>query len=357
MGSGQYLDLLPSSGYTGRGIGASVFVSRNRSIALGLTVADAMADTVTTIELQTGAYQAACKWRRLGSTLVLNGAGVASVSAAGADAFVRAVYDVASPSGDVPGLALNGSATLVIAESAPRTGTGQTAAIDMAQYRGAQLSLVVESGPVGAELLVTLERSANGDAWESVTDFPVAAGASEFDIETADTDRFLRVKWKAGGASPWVFGVRGESHLIYATPRDRSLLGVRLAAIPDTSSTQYLAALRTASTVVSSYYTRYNHPLIAWDSDTKQATIALADWQLAASRGNLPDKSLYSAEADRWMQHLRFVGGVEPGGGGRKILPSNIKDSTEPTIEGQVKRWSFESLPNAWSGAKKTAGF
>ena len=54
MGFAQYIELLPGSGYGGEGIGAPIFVGRNRSISLTLDVTDAPSTAIASVYLETG---------------------------------------------------------------------------------------------------------------------------------------------------------------------------------------------------------------------------------------------------------------------------------------------------------------
>jgi hypothetical protein len=95
MGFAQYIELLPGSGYGGEGIGAPIFVGRNRTIALTLDVTDAPSSAIASVYLETASSQFATRWRKLaGSDASVTGIDNASISATGADAFVRARYAI-----------------------------------------------------------------------------------------------------------------------------------------------------------------------------------------------------------------------------------------------------------------------
>jgi hypothetical protein len=356
MGFSQYVDLLPGSGYGGEGIGAPIFVGRNRSLSLTLDVTDAPSDAAASVYLETAASQHATRWRKLGSTISATGTGSTALDATGADAFVRARYDVTLPADtEAVGLSLSGHASLVLLASAARTAAGVGDRVDVAQYHGGRFAAVVASAPGGGQTLaLTVERSGDGAGWATAATFPAIAAAGEYSVESADLDRFVRVRWVPSGVSSWTFGVAGTSHLIYARVRDRAALGIRTGAIPDTTSSQYLGALLSGTKIVSSHYSRYDHPLRSWDEDTSQATIALADWHLLTTRSKDPARTneggggLYSVEADRWTQWLLLVAGAQPGTNGRKLVPSNIVDSAPSNEKGEVKRYSFASNQNPW---------
>jgi hypothetical protein len=356
MGFSQYVDLLPGSGYGGEGIGAPIFVGRNRSLSLTLDVTDAPSDAAASVYLETAASQHATRWRKLGSTISATGPGSTALDATGADAFVRARYDVTLPADtEAVGLSLSGHASLVLLASAARAAAGTGDRVDVAQYHGGRFAVNVTSAPGGGQtLVVTVERSGDGNGWTTAATFATISAAGEYTVESADLDRFVRIRWVPSGVGSWTFGVAGTSHLIYATVRDRARIGVRTGAIPDVATTQYLNGILTATATAESYLNRYDHPLRQWGDDLRQACIALADWQLLSTRSKDPARAneggggLYSVEADRWTQWLRLVAGAEPGTNGRKLVPSNIVDSAPSNEKGEVKRYSFASNPNPW---------
>ena len=360
MGFAQYIELLPGSGYGGEGIGAPIFVGRNRSITLTLDVTDAPSTAIASVYLETASSQFATRWRKIGSTIESTGIASTSLTATNADAFVRARYAITElGTTSAIGLSLTGQARCVLLASAALTGTGTSDAIDLAQYHGGRFSAVVSSAPGGGQTLaLTIERSGDGLTWETAATFASITAAGEYAIETADLDRFVRVKRVPSGIGSWTFGVAGTSHLIFARARDRSLLGIRNGAIPGTTATQQLGALIAATGIVTSYYNRYDHPLRAWGGDTSQATIALGDWALLTTQSKDPaGKSegggTYQTEAERWTAWLGLVAGVERN---RKLVPSNIVDSAPSNEKGEVKRWSFASNPNPYGSGNGYGG-
>lgn len=356
MGFSQHVDLLPGSGYGGEGIGAPIFVGRNRSLSLTLDVTDAPSDAAASVYLETAASQHAIRWRKLGAAVSVDGLGSTALVATGADAFIRARYNITlPPDTTASGLSLSGQASLSLLASAARTGPGAGDRVDMAQYHGGRFAVVVDSAPGGGQTMaLTVERSGDGNGWTTAATFPNITDAGEFTVESADLDRFVRLRWTPSGVGSWTFGVSGTAHLIYARVRDRARIGIRTGAIPDTSAVQYLDAILSATATVESYLNRYDHPLREWGNDTRQATIALADWQLLATRSKDPARTneggagIYQVEAERWTQWLRLVAGAEPGTNGRKLVPSSVVDSAPANEVGEVKRWSFMSVPNTW---------
>lgn len=352
MGFAQYIELLPGSGYGGEGIGAPIFVGRNRTIALTLDVTDAPSTAIASVYLETASSQFATRWRKIGPTIESTGVASTALTATNADAFIRARYAIAEiGSASAIGLSLAGQAQCVLLESSALTGSGTSASIDLAQYHGGRFAALVTSAPgSGQTLALTIERSSDGSSWETAATFASIAAAGEFTIESADLDRFVRVKRVPSGVGSWTFGVAGTSHLIYARARDRALLGIRNGAIPGTTTTQQLGALISATGIVTSYYNRYDHPLRAWGGDTSQATIALGDWALLTTQSKDPARvneggGSYQSEAERWTAWLGLVAGVERN---RKLVPSNIIDSAPSNEKGEVKRWSFASNPNPY---------
>jgi hypothetical protein len=236
--------------------------------------------------------------------------------------------------------------------SSALTGNGTSDAIDLAQYHGGRFSTLVTSVPGNGETLgLTIERSGDGSSWTTAATFASIATVGEYAIESADLDRFVRVRRVPSGNGSWTFGVDGTAHLIYAHARDRGIGGIRGAAIPDASDpVKVLKAMLAATGIVTTYYNRYDHPLRAWGDDTVQATIALADWHLLNTRSKDPARAnegggTYQAEAERWTAWLGLVAGTERN---RKLVPSNIVDSAPSNEKGEVKRWSFASNPNPY---------
>jgi hypothetical protein len=352
MGFAQYIELLPGSGYGGEGIGAPIFVGRNRSITLALDVTDAPSSAIASVYLETASSQFATRWRKIGTTIESTGVASTALTATNADAFVRARYAITElGASNAIGFALTGQARCILLASTALTGTGTSEAIDLAQYHGGRFSAVVSSAPgSGQTLALTIERSGDGLTWETAATFASITVVGEYSIESADLDRFVRVKRVPSGIGSWTLGVAGTSHLIFARARDRSLLGIRNGAIPGTTAVQQLGALIAATGIVTSYYNRYDHPLRAWGGDTGQATIALGDWALLTTQSKDPAPigqggGTYQLEAERWTAWLGLVAGVERN---RKLVPSNIVDSAPSNEKGEVKRWSFASNPNPY---------
>lgn len=356
MGYSQPIHLLPSSGYAGQGIGLPVLVGRNSQLDLTLDTTGAPADTTVSVTLETSAFAARdssaahlVTWRKLGNPIELTGAGSAVMSIAGADAFLRARYDIELPAEEPAApLVLSGRASCVLLASAVRNTAGVSGAVSLEQYHGGRFALVVTDAPVGQNLTVTIERSNDGQTgWTAAASFAIASVAGEYTVETSDLDAYVRVRWAPSGAGSWTFGVAGAASLIFARSRDRSLIGIRTGAIPNITVSQYLAAFETATETIIGDLSAFVLPLRQWGADIRQACVALADWQLLAARSKDPadGNNLYVVEADRWNQWLAQVGGRVPGAAGRRVRPANVIDSTPPERDGTRAAYKFASDP------------
>lgn len=361
MGFSQYVELLPGSGYGGEGIGAPIFVGRNRTLSLSLDVTDAPSDAAVSVYLETASSQHATRWRKLGSTVSATGTGSTALDATGADAFVRARYAITLPSDtSAAGLSLSGHASLVMLASVARTGAGVGDRVDLAQYHGGRFAVVVSSAPAGQTLSLTIERSGDGNGWTTAATFPAIAAAGEFAVESADLDRFVRIRWTPSGVGSWTFGVAGTSHLIYARKRDRGLLGVRAAAVPNVDdASKALSAALAATGDARRMLNRYDHPLRAWPENITRYTIAFWDWYLVSGEGadtNDPGAILYRTARDDAEAALKLSAGAEKGLSGRKAFDAEIVDSAPANEQGEVKRWSFSSVPNSWGSGNGYGG-
>jgi hypothetical protein len=355
MGYSQTIHLLPSSGYAGDGIGLPVLVGRNTRLDLTLDTTGAPADAVVSVVIETSSFS--CRdnsdahrvtWRELVAETEVTGATTQSIAVAGADAFVRVRYAVSLPSGEAAApLALSGRASCILSASATRTTSGVSDAVSLEQYHGGRFALVVSSAPGGGQTLtVTIERSADGQSgWSTAASFAVASTATEYTVETADLDAFVRVRWTLSGAGPWTFGVTGASSLIFARTRDRTLLGIRAAAIPGATTAQYLSAFEAATAAICGDLSAFNLPLRAWGADMRQACIALADWRLLTSEGEEAQGGIYGTLRDEAADWLANVGGRVPNVRGRSIRPHGVIDSTPPERDGSRAAYKFASDP------------
>jgi hypothetical protein len=362
MGFSQYADLLPGSGYGGSGIGAPVFVGRNRSLSLSLDVTDAPTDAVASVYVETASSQFATRWRKLGATIEQTGLGALALEVTGADAFVRARYGLVLPaSSTAAGLSVSGSASLVLVPSAALTGAGVSDKVDLAQYHGGRFAALVTAAPSGQTLTLIIERSGDGlSGWTTAATFPVISAAGEYVVESADLDRFVRVRRAPSGVGSWTFGVSGTAHLIYARIRDRALVGIRQAAVPNIDdATKALATALRATADVADMLNRYDHPLRAWPSSITGHAIAFWDWHLVSGEGvdtNDPGAILYRTARDDAAVALGLISGSAGSSYVRKSAPVGIVDSAPANELGEVKRWSFASNPNPWGKSDGTGG-
>lgn len=356
MGYSQPITLLASSGYAGQGIGLPVLVGSNRALELRLDAPAIEATTTVDVTIETSAYAVRederyiVTWRKLGQASLV-GSGSTALSLNGADAFVRARYAVAGASGDgIAGLALSGAARCVLEASASHSGAGVGSAVDIEQYHGGRFAAVVSAAPGGGETLVlTLERSEDGvTGWTTAATFPAIGAAGEYAVESADLDRFVRIRWAPSGAGSWTFGVSGRTSLIFARQRDRVRAGIRQAAIPNVSAAQYLDFFEAATATMVGSYTAFVHPLRAWGADTRQNCIRLADGLALTSRSKDPvgpedGGTVYAAAENAALDWLAQVGGYVPGSSGRRIRPADIVDSSPPQQDGRSSNYTFMS--------------
>lgn len=347
MSYAQTIALLPSSGYSRSGSGLPVRVGRNSSLALNVATTNAAIDASTFITIETSSFAVrdrdrhAITWRQLGSTIELVGNESTSIALNGADAFVRASYSI---SGAALSLSCEGLARCSLVSSQSITASGVSSAVDVAQYHGGRFIASVTSAPVGQTLTLSIERSSDGVKWEVVTSWSAISTIGEYAIESADLDKFVRVRWVISGGT-WVFSIAGKLSLIFARSRDRSALGIRSAAIPGATAAKYLKAFESATDIIEGDLGAFVLPLIQWGEDTRRHCVALADWFLLTAEGEEPQGGIYSTLYLQAQDWLASVGGRVPGAAGKRIRPSNIIDSTPPDSNGTRAAYAFQSDP------------
>lgn len=353
MTHAQAVALLPSSGYARSGSGLPVRIGRNSSLSLDVVVSNADVDAKTTIVIETSSFAVrdrdrhAATWRQLGNAIDIVGNGSTSVSLASADAFVRASYSIV---GAPVSLSCEGLARCELVAAQSITTGGVSAAFNAAQYHGGRFVATVTAAPVGQTLTLSIERSSDGIKWETAATWAAITAAGEYAVESADLDKFVRVRWSVSGAGTWTFGVAGKLSLIFARNRDRSLLGIRSAAVPGATASKYLKAFESASDLIEGDLGAFVLPLLQWGEDTRQHCIAIADWFLLTSEGEEPQGGIYSTlylQAQEWLAN---VGGRVPGNHGRRIRPSNVIDSTPPDANGTRAAYAMQSDPLRDSG-------
>lgn len=348
MSHAQTIALLPSSGYSRSGSGLPVRVGRNSSLALDVVASSATVDTTISVIIETSSFAVrerdrhAVTWRQLGSPIDIVGNDTATVSLVGADAFVRASYSI---TGAPVSLSCEGLATCLLTASQSITTSGVSAAVNIAQYHGGRFVASVSAAPIGQTLTLSIERSGDGSKWETAATWATITTTGNYAIESADLDKFVRVRWVASGAGTWTFGVAGKLSLIFARTRDRSLLGLRSAAIPGVTAAKYLSAFEAATDTVEGDLGTFVLPLVQWGEDMRRHCVALADWFLLTAEGEEPQGGIYSTlylQAQEWLQN---VGGRVPGNHGRRIRPANVIDSTPPDANGTRAAYAFQSDP------------
>jgi phage gp36-like protein len=344
----QTIALLPSSGYNRNGSGLPVRIGRNSSLALDVVVSNAAPDATTNIIIETSSFAVrdrdrhAVTWRQLGSSIDIVGNDTSTISLVGADAFVRASYTI---TGAPVSLSCEGLATCPLVASQSITTSGVSSAINVAQYHGGRFVASVSAAPVGQTLTLSIERSSDGTKWETAATWTAITATGNYAIESADLDKFVRIRWVASGAGTWTFGVAGKLSLIFARTRDRLLLGIRSAAVPGATAAKYLSAFEAATDTIEGDLGAFVLPLVQWGEDMRRHCIALADWFLLTAEGEEPQGGIYSTlylQAQEWLQN---VGGRVPGNHGRRIRPANVIDSTPPDANGTRAAYAFQSDP------------
>jgi hypothetical protein len=343
----QTIALLPSSGYARSGSGLPVLIGRNSSLSLFVNVLNADDNAMTIIKIETSSFAVrdrerhAVTWRPI-EGVVITGNATAPITVQNADAFVRATYDV---SGAPVSISCEGLATRPLVASQSITSSGVSAAVDLAQYHGGRFAAYVTAAPSGQTLTLSIERSSDGTKWETAATWAAISTTGEYAIESADLDKFVRVRWAVSGAGTWTFSVSGKLSLIFARTRDRSLLGIRSAAVPNATAAKYLSAFEAATATIEGDLGAFVLPLRQWGDELRRHCVALADWYLLTNEGEEPQGGLYSTlylQAQEWLAN---VGGRVPGNHGRRIRPTNVIDSTPPDANGTRAAYAFQSDP------------
>lgn len=344
----QTVALLPSSGYSRSGSGLPVRIGRNSSLSLDIAIANAATNSTTNIIVETSSFAVrererhAVTWRQLGSTIEIVGNDSATVALVGADAFVRARYAI---TGAPVSIACEGLAQCSLVASQSITSSGVAQSVNVAQYHGGRFVAVVSAAPIGQTLTLSIERSSDGVKWETAATWTAITATGNYGIESADLDKFVRVRWAASGVGTWTFSVTGKLSLIFARTRDRSLLGIRSAAVPGATSAKYLKAFESATDIIEGDLGAFVLPLLQWGEDMRRHCIALADWFLLTSEGEEPQGGIYSTLYSQAQEWLANVGGRIPNNHGRRIRPSNVIDSTPPDADGTRAAYVFQSDP------------
>lgn len=348
MSHAQAVALLPSSGYSRSGSGLPVLVGRNSSLSFDVAIANAAIDATATIIIETSSYAVrerdrhAVTWRQLGADIELVGNESAAIALANADAFVRARYVI---SGAPISITLDGLAKCILTAAQSVTTSGVSAPVNVAQYHGGRFVAEVAAAPSGQTITLSIERSSDKIKWETAATWTAITAAGNYAIESADLDRYVRVRWVVSGAGTWTFGISGKLSLIFARTRDRSLLGVRSAAVPGATAAKYLSAFEQATGIIEGDLGAFVLPLCQWGEDMRRHCIALADWILLTSEGEEAQGGIYATLYGQAQDWLEGVGGRIPNTKGRRIRPSNVIDSTPPDADGTRATYVFISDP------------
>jgi phage gp36-like protein len=348
MSYAQTVALLPSSGYSRSGSGLPVRIGRNSSLFLDVAIANSAADATATVIIETSSYAVrerdrhAVTWRQLGDDIELVGNASTSVALTNADVFARARYLI---SGAPVSITCEGLAQCHSVASQSVTTSGVSAAVNIAQYHGGRFLATITAAPSGQTLTLSIERSSDKVKWETAASWTAIAAAGNYGIESADLDKYVRIRWVASGVGTWTFGVAGKLSLIFARTRDRALLGIRSAAIPNATAAKYLSAFEQATDIIEGDLGAFVLPLCQWGADMQRHCIALADWILLTSEGEEAQGGIYSTLYGQAQDWLEGVGGRIPNTHGRRIRPANVIDSTPPDADGTRATYVFISDP------------
>lgn len=344
------LDLLPDSGSATSGVGPAMLVGRNRSISLLLTLSEIVTAGSVTVAIETAASSQATTWRTVTTAAPLSALGSLAIAPAGCSDFVRARYTLST--GAALSFSLSGSASLSLLASGTVTASGVSAAVDVGQYRAARLALDVTAASGTLPTLdVTIETadSATATTWRTVATFARVTATTSPTLTAADFDRFVRVRYVVAGTTPsFTIAVGGESVFVLAGAADRARLGIRGGSIPDVLPTDAVEAMIAATAIVLGYLGRFQLPLRAWGDDLRRACIAIADWLLISNRGAEPAKQpgaeLYRIAYEDMTGRQGQRGWLDKVAA-REVVPAGIVDSTQPGVDGGIRRIAVSSEP------------
>lgn len=350
------VELIASASFGSSGRGAPVFVGRNRALALVLDIADITTGGTLDITVETASSRSASSWRTLGAFTQATTAGPATLTLAGADAFVRATWSISGSA--LSAFTVGGDAGLSLLAPSSLTASGVSTPVDIAQYRAARLTLDVTAATGSSPTLdVTIETAASSTAttWRTVAAFTSASGSGAEEVLVSSLERFVRARYVLSGGSTFDIALDGVAELVFASPTDRARLGIRGGAIPDVTAEDVAEAMITASRTVAGYYGRYEHPLRSWQDDTRTAVVVVADFLLLTNRGGEPGKDTsatayftrykeYVGEPPQRLGWLDMVAKnlVEPQGivDSRDPVVSTTKSSAGPVVKSlPLRRW------------------
>lgn len=218
--------------------------------------------------------------------------------------------------------------TLRASASAAASGTGASLDLEIADSTARLwLEVTAVSGTLPT-LDVIVEHSHNGVSWTTLGSFAqkTAAGA-EFKV-FPDANQFLRVRWVIGGTLPdFTFSVSGEQVLVYATPADVQLLGIRSAALGGSNAVtdaEIDRAVEAAGDTIDSYLDQadIDTPMEEWPGSIRRAAAIIAAYDLVSARvgynpdaqGDDPFRKRYE-DMIKWLESIAAGDAALPGGG------------------------------------------
>lgn len=350
------LDLIPESGFASSGVGPAVFIGRNRSLDLVLTLSELVAVGSVVASIETAASAQAALWRTVTTLAPLSALGSVSFAPAGCADFIRARYAVSV--GGKLSLSLSGTASLVLLPAGTFAASGIGVALDVGQYRAARLAVDVSNANGTLDVFIETAPHSTSPNWRLVRQVSVTQGGAVA-VTVSDFDRFVRVRYAIAGSSPsFDLSVSGESIFVLASTGDRARLGIRGGAIPNVSPSDVVEAMIAASAIVLGYVGgRFALPLRVWGDDLRRACIVVADWILLTNRGGEPGKQpsaeLYRIDYEDIMGRPGQRGWLDKVAARDGIVPTGIVDSTQPSAAGEISRVPVFSLPlRGWGGPR-----
>jgi hypothetical protein len=201
----------------------------------------------------------------------------------------------------------------------------------------AKLQLDLLEVAAGSTLVLELETAddAAASVWRSLwTSEEYSAPLDErLELYVGGLQRYVRAKWTlAGSGTPSArFGLVGEAHTVYCTPRQLTSDAVPESAIAHCDEAARIRVCILGSTEGEGYLaSAYSTPILAWSPDLEEKTALISVAKLFNARGRVPenpDAGVFTAanEArDKWFD--RIANG--------KLKPPGIVDTTPEVFEG-----------------------
>lgn len=216
--------------------------------------------------------------------------------------------------------------------SAAETTSAAGAAVDLgARDRLLRQTLAVSAASGATPTLdVRLEASADGlTGWRTIGTFARATAAAVEKLSFIAPERYVRVAWTIGGATPsFTFAVGGTKGLVYASLEDLDAYGMPGAALAKLAPSKRAEAIAAASTKAEGKLAlRYDLPLVTWGVDLTEAVSKIASYDLLSVRGFNPDGSdenVRTRHNDAWKWLTEVADG--------KCEPIGVVD-TSPEVE------------------------